>query len=380
MSDPAVNEAPQSDLRSARTDRRQNLTTTPVMERRLNQRRKPAVVLDEAFDEFHSVAFGVALRVTGNRQEADDVTHGLFLALWQHPEGDPPPADQASSHRSIRVRLADALMGVPSPAQPGGGEANDNSLALPRQSYEFAGWLPRDGSALRLAPADRRNPTVTVVIPTLNEADNLPHVFERLPTWIDEVIVVDGNSTDDTVAVARRCRPDVRIVSQDGKGKGNALACGFKAASSDITVMLDADGSTDPAEIPRFVAALTNGFDFAKGTRFVTGGGSDDITPVRRLGNWVITSLVNRIWGSRYSDLCYGYNAFWTHALPPSFSDCNGFEVETLMNIRLAASDVRVVEVPSFEANRRYGTSNLKAGRDGARVLRTILAEWVRPN
>ena len=143
--------------------------------------------------------------------------------------------------------------------------------------------------------------------------------------------------------------------------------------------MLDADGSTDPAEIPRFVAALTNGFDFAKGTRFVTGGGSDDITLLRRIGNWGITTLVNRIWGSRYSDLCYGYNAFWTKSLPPSFADCNGFEVETLMNIRLAASDIKVVEVPSFEANRLHGSSNLQVGRDGRRVLRTILAEWLRP-
>ncbi len=225
----------------------------------------------------------------------------------------------------------------------------------------------------------RVHPTVSVVIPTLNEAENLPYVLDRLPAWIDQVVIVDGHSTDDTVAVALRHRPDATIVLQDGKGKGNALSCGFRAVTSDITVMLDADGSTDPAEIPRFVAALTNGFDFAKGTRFVTGGGSDDITPLRRFGNWGITTLVNQIWGVRYSDLCYGYNAFWTKAVSPGFADCNGFEVETLMGIRLAASKVKVMEVPSFEGNRRSGTSNLKVRRDGTRVLRTILAEWVRP-
>ncbi|MDQ3897273.1 MAG: glycosyltransferase family 2 protein [Actinomycetota bacterium] len=224
----------------------------------------------------------------------------------------------------------------------------------------------------------RRLPTVSVVIPTLNEGENLPYVLERLPAWINEVVIVDGHSTDDTVAVALRHRPDAKIVVQDGKGKGNALACGFKAATCDITVMLDADGSTDPAEIPRFVAALTNGYDFAKGTRFVTGGGSDDITPLRRFGNWGITTLVNRLFGVRYSDLCYGYNAFWTRAQPP-VADCKGFEVETLMGIRVAASKVKVMEVPSYEANRLHGKSNLKAGRDGARVLRTIIAEWVRP-
>ena len=228
------------------------------------------------------------------------------------------------------------------------------------------------------AVATRALPTVTVVIPTLNEAENLPYVLERLPLWIHEVVIVDGHSTDDTVAVALRHRPDATIVIQDGKGKGNALGCGFKAATGDITVMLDADGSTDPAEIPRFVAALTNGYDFAKGTRFVTGGGSDDITPLRRLGNWGITTMVNTIWGVHYSDLCYGYNAFWTKAMP-QVSDCPGFEVETLMGIRVALSKAKVMEVPSYEANRRNGQSNLKAGRDGARVLRTIIAEWVRP-
>jgi len=228
-------------------------------------------------------------------------------------------------------------------------------------------------------PVVRTLPTVSVVIPTLNEAANLPYVLERLPAWIHEVVIVDGHSTDGTVAVALTYRPDATIVMQDGKGKGNALCCGFKAVTGDITVMLDADGSTDPAEIPRFVAALTNGYDFAKGTRFVTGGGSDDITPLRRFGNWGITTLVNQLWGVRYSDLCYGYNAFWSAAIPPTFAECNGFEVETLMGIRVASSKVKVVEVPSFEGNRRSGRSNLQVRRDGTRVLRTIVAEWVRP-
>jgi len=244
-----------------------------------------------------------------------------------------------------------------------------NAQVLRLAPFETGDWTP-------VTP---KRPTISVVIPTLNEAENLRYVLERLPAMVSEVIIVDGHSTDNTIAVAAEVRPDAKIVDQDGLGKGNALACGFKAATGEITVMLDADGSTDPAEIPRFVAALTNGYDFAKGTRFMTGGGSSDITPLRRLGNWGLTTIVNQIWHVKYSDLCYGYNAFWTRALPPSFSDCDGFEVETLMNLRLAASDIKVMEVPSFEFNRRHGTSNLKVGRDGGRVLRTILAEWVRP-
>src|SRR5579871_2108700 len=90
--------------------------------------------------------------------------------------------------------------------------------------------------------------SVSVVIPALNEAANLPHVLTRIPTFVDEVVLVDGRSIDDTVEVARRLRPDIRVVVQDGHGKGNALACGFAAATGDIIVMLDADGSTDPDE------------------------------------------------------------------------------------------------------------------------------------
>jgi glycosyltransferase involved in cell wall biosynthesis len=221
--------------------------------------------------------------------------------------------------------------------------------------------------------------TVSVVIPTRNEAANLPYVFERMPREVDEVILVDGHSTDGTVAVAEELWPGLTVLQQDGTGKGDALACGFRAATGDVIVMLDADGSTDPAEIPRFVAALLTGADFAKGTRFVTGGGSEDITTLRRWGNWCLSGLVNTMWHVGYSDLCYGYNAFWARCLPHIAPDCRGFEVETLINVRAAKSNLRVVEVPSFEAARRHGASKLDARRDGVRVLRTIIAERVRP-
>jgi glycosyltransferase involved in cell wall biosynthesis len=242
------------------------------------------------------------------------------------------------------------------------------------------------------AQADNANgpgPRVSVVIPTFNEARNLPHVLARLPGDIHEVIVVDGHSVDDTVSVARQLRPDIRIVMQTRKGKGNALACGFAVATGDIVAMVDADGSADPGEIPRFVQALLEGADFAKGTRFAQGGGSSDITPLRNLGNRILNTFVNVIYGTRYSDLCYGYNAFWRRhvpifgllAEPPSSpgSDAplwgDGFEVETLINIRVAVAGLNVTEVPSFEHPRIHGVSNLSPFSDGLRVLRTILAE-----
>jgi glycosyltransferase involved in cell wall biosynthesis len=216
---------------------------------------------------------------------------------------------------------------------------------------------------------------VSVVIPTLNEASNLPHVFARLPAGLHELIIVDGNSVDDTVEVARALRPDARIVMQTGRGKGDALQTGFAACTGDIIVMIDADGSTDAAEIPRFVAALCNGADFVKGSRFAQGGGSTDITPLRRAGNRALNALVNTLYGTSYTDLCYGYNAFWARCLPYMRVDCTGFEVETLINIRIAKAGLTIHEVPSRERDRIHGTSNLHPVRDGTRVLKTIARE-----
>jgi hypothetical protein len=218
---------------------------------------------------------------------------------------------------------------------------------------------------------------VSVVIPALNEAENLPHVFGRLPEGLHEVIVVDGHSTDGTAEVARGLRPDVRIVQQTGRGKGDALALGFSACTGDIIVMLDADGSADAGEIPRFVAALRSGADFVKGSRFAQGGDSADITTFRRVGNRGLNMVVNALYGTSYTDLCYGYNAFWTRCLPYLRVDCSGFEVETLINVRVAKAGLVIHEVPSFEHCRIYGQSHLNPIRDGSRVLRTIALERI---
>jgi len=232
-------------------------------------------------------------------------------------------------------------------------------------------------------------PKITVVIPALNEALNLPYVFSRLPPGLHEVIVVDGHSVDDTLATARRLRPDVRIIMQNRCGKGNALACGFAAATGDIIAMVDADGSADPSEIPQFVDALLYGADFAKGTRFVQGGGSADITRLRRLGNRFLSAFFNMCYGARYTDLCYGFNVFWRSHVPvldldvtspsPEGSDGrlwgDGFEIETLIHIRIVKAGLIVTEVPSFEHARIHGVSNLNAFGDGIRILRIILTE-----
>jgi glycosyltransferase involved in cell wall biosynthesis len=218
-------------------------------------------------------------------------------------------------------------------------------------------------------------PRVSILIPALNEARNIPHVFARLPDDVFEVVLVDGGSVDATVEVARSLRPDVRVVQQDGRGKGNAIACGLAACEGEIVVMLDADGSTDAAEIPRFVEALKSGAEFAKGSRFMGGGGSSDITRLRRTGNRVLCALVNLLYGTRYTDLCYGFNAFWRTSLQRVDVDCNGFEVESLLTVRASKLGLATIEVPSFESCRIHGESNLRTLPDGWKVLKTIVRE-----
>jgi glycosyltransferase involved in cell wall biosynthesis len=239
--------------------------------------------------------------------------------------------------------------------------------------------------SIRIRPAD---PKISVVVPARNEARNLEIVLPKLPP-VHEVILVDGNSKDDTIATAKRLLPDVKVVQQTRKGKGNALACGFEAVTGDIVVMFDADCSADADEIPAFVGALVAGADVAKGSRYTLGGGSDDITMFRSLGNRALNVISNALMGARYTDLCYGYNAFWADTLPKidllsstlqpnkdgSMHWGDGFEIETILTCRWTAAKLAISEVPSHERLRVHGESNLNAVRDGFRVLKSIMHE-----
>jgi glycosyltransferase involved in cell wall biosynthesis len=221
----------------------------------------------------------------------------------------------------------------------------------------------------------QRRTTVSLVVPARNEARNIPWVFEQIPDCVDEVILVDGDSTDATVPMATHCLPTVRSVRQSGPGKGNALRTGFLAATGEYVVMMDADGSMSPAEIPHYLHFLENGYDFVKGSRFVAGGGSLDITRFRRLGNRVLLAAVNRLYDASLTDLCYGFCAFRRSFLDQLDLHAAGFEIEAEMIVHALRSGLRIAEVPSFELPRRSGRSNLHAVSDGRRVLRTLLSE-----
>ncbi|WP_297006429.1 glycosyltransferase family 2 protein [uncultured Corynebacterium sp.] len=228
---------------------------------------------------------------------------------------------------------------------------------------------------------------VSVVIPSLDEQANLAELLPRLPPDLD-IVIVEGGDEARTTAVATGCSPTARVIPQARIGKGNALVAGVAAVTGDVVVLLDADCSADPGEIPAFVAALNAGADMAKGSRYLATGGSVDLTRLRSSGNLVLTTVVNLLFRRRFTDLCYGYNAFRTAAfgrlaLPDPHvrgDKCwgDGFEIETLFACRAAAAGLHIAEVPSFENRRLHGRSNLNAWSDGWRVLFTLVREWAR--
>jgi glycosyltransferase involved in cell wall biosynthesis len=216
---------------------------------------------------------------------------------------------------------------------------------------------------------------VSVVIPAKNEASNIAWVLGHIPSTVHEIVLVDGHSTDGTVEAATRERPDIVVIQEERPGKGAALQAGFAAATGDIVVMLDADGSMHPAEISRYIALLSSGFDLIKGSRFMAGGASTDITRLRRLGNRGLLALTNVIYGTRFTDLCYGYCAFRRAALSSLALSASGFEIETELIVHATMAGLRISEVPSLESPRRFGQSNLRTFRDGRRVLWTLVRE-----
>lgn len=221
-------------------------------------------------------------------------------------------------------------------------------------------------------------PSITAIICTLNEEQTVGYVLGKMPSFVTDVLIVDGHSNDNTVKVAKEAYPDVRITTQPGKGKGDAIRHGIKKAQGQIIVTLDADGSMDPADIIKFVDPLTKGFDFAKGSRFLPGVFTEDMPRHRLFGNWVFTTLTNILFRSRYTDITYGFNAFWKEKVKHIIVRSNGFEEIVEWYINIHKQRLKIKEVAVDEYQRIDGEAKLRSFQDGARILKTILRERVR--
>jgi glycosyltransferase involved in cell wall biosynthesis len=252
-------------------------------------------------------------------------------------------------------------------------QLNDMALALSKKEFTILGLFNRPRELVELLDMGR----ISVLVPAFNEAKNIAVLMNDLTElpWIDEVVVIDG-STDETAQIARAL--GARIIIQNGKGKGGALRQAFEAEYvGDIIVTVDADGSNRIEEIPRLVEQIIDGADIAKGSRFLKGGGSSDLTWARKIGNRLFLALVNRLWLTHYTDLCYGFVAYRKSALAKlaPVLESNYFEIETEIFIKANKLGLKVVEVPSIELSRQYGNSKLRGVHDGMRILKTILHE-----
>jgi glycosyltransferase involved in cell wall biosynthesis len=220
----------------------------------------------------------------------------------------------------------------------------------------------------------------TVIIPTKNEEANIKIIINELQDLgYSNILVIDGHSDDATVDEAKKL--GVNIVNQDGKGKGAALRQAINYPGlGDWVIMMDADGSMDPKEIPILLEPLKNGVDVTKGSRFMNGGHTDDMTFVRRFGNRMFVFLVNSLIKTKYTNLCYGYAAFTKCAIKKlnPYLKSDSFEIETEIFIKAKILGLEVKEVPSVEAPRLNGKTNLSARRDGYRILKTIFREGLK--
>lgn len=220
-------------------------------------------------------------------------------------------------------------------------------------------------------------PKTTVLICALNEEENLPHVLPRIPAWVYEVILVDGHSADRTAEIAGELQPGIRVLVQPGKGKQDAKIFGLRHASGDIVVFMDADGQNDPDEMHKFVQPLIDGYDFAKGSRFLDTDPS--IPRFRRIGNRIFTTLVNLLYGTNYTDLCSGYNAGWRESLlglKPTGD--NSFMDEPWVNINMKKLGLKVVEVAHRDRGRANGQSTFGSLSMGWVILKIIIRERFR--
>jgi glycosyltransferase involved in cell wall biosynthesis len=226
------------------------------------------------------------------------------------------------------------------------------------------------------AAVEQHSTLVSVVIPCLNEAENIEECVRTAREVLEssgidgEVLVVDNASEDDSAALARAA--GARVVSEPRRGYGSAYLAGFAAARGRYIVMADADLTYDFNEIPRFVAELDGGAELVMGDRM------DNIQPGampwlhRYIGNPILTGLLNLFFATGVKDAHCGMRALRTDVLPRLDLRTTGMEFASEMVIRASKEKLKIAEFP-IEYHPRGGESKLSSFRDGWRHLRFLL-------
>lgn len=221
----------------------------------------------------------------------------------------------------------------------------------------------------------------TIVIPALDEAPTIGRMVEQCRPWALEVLVIDGCSHDDTAGIAREA--GARVLCDHGRGKGDAIRTAIPEVTTPITVFIDADGSHDPADVPKLVEPIRRGFaDHVGASRLIGGsselhGGFDEF--LRLAGSAFITACVNRRFGVRLSDTQNGYRAVRTDLLRALDLRENGTTIEQEIVIKTLAAGYRLAEVPSHEWARTYGRSHIDVWRVAPRYAYCLVRNLAAP-
>lgn len=218
---------------------------------------------------------------------------------------------------------------------------------------------------------------VSLIIPTLNEAGSIEAVLKEIPRdVVHEVLIVDGASTDGTADLVRRLGD--RVIQQEGRGYGAAIATGFKHVSGDIIVLADADGSYNLDDIRLLVQRVQDGADLALGSRYLPESGSEDDTLIRYVGNKVFTWTLWKLYGVELSDALFFYMAIRRDVVQSITATAQGFEYIVEFLIKAQRSGFKFAEIPSLEKSRTAGKSKVNAFRDGLRMLWTMVRARLR--
>lgn len=214
--------------------------------------------------------------------------------------------------------------------------------------------------------------TTTAILAALDEAPTIGDVVRRCLAHVDEVVVVDDGSRDDTGEQAARAGART-LRNARNLGKGASLRRAAAEAHGDVLVTLDADGQDDPDDIPALLAAVESGADLVIGSRFRGDFRPGSITPVNRLGNLALTGALNLLYGARLSDTQAGFRAIRRALWQQLPLRADRYEVETEVLVRALRAGARVVEVPVTRRRREHGRSALHGLRDGSRILACLL-------
>lgn len=202
----------------------------------------------------------------------------------------------------------------------------------------------------------------TICIVAKNEAEGIVTVIRSVKKYADEVIVVDGRSTDGTYARAKG--ENVTVVQDHGAGRGDGVRVGLTKATGEIVVLFDADGSHNPQDIPRLIAPIAkNSADLVIASRRT--GGTLDTNPgfagvIRSLGVDFMAYLVNLRFGTQFTDILYSFRAIKRSAADRLGLRASDFSIEQEMLVRAIKMNLRVKEIPSREYARGWGISKLK--------------------